>query len=227
MLTSGVQHVEEVLDSKAAIDRLARLDDVLAGGNPSDINVELSLHIESILVHLDGTVVMRTNRLGIFEGVSEILAGDRSDVSVLDDDDDQRDGFHIRPRALSRRRTTGSVETSKLAKADGVIETPVELPEQWVDETLFHVPKLTSWAEDHAKQAFRRRQEAKLSHAKLATEFGVTPPTARAAVKHYLATHPNESDEVNLPCGGQRHQNSILPNLGTRLGPFGKPAGQS
>ena len=211
---SGTTHVDEVLAPKVAIDRLQRLDAVLANGNASDINVELSRHVESIMVYPDGTVVMRTNRLGIFEGAAEILAGDRADVSVLDDADNGGDGFRIRPRALSRRRTTGSGETNMLAKADGMIEGNVDLPDRWVDETLFQMPKVTSWAEDHAEEVFRRRQEAKLSYAKLAVEFGVTPPTARAAVMHYLATHPDASDEVNLPRGGQRPPKFDLAKFG-------------
>jgi hypothetical protein len=73
MLTSGKEHVAEVLDPKAVVDRLRRLDKVLAGGNPSDINVELSRHIDSILVHPDSNVIMRTNRLGIFEGCCPFL----------------------------------------------------------------------------------------------------------------------------------------------------------
>ncbi|MFH1922068.1 MAG: recombinase zinc beta ribbon domain-containing protein, partial [Planctomycetota bacterium] len=214
MLASGKEHVEEVLDPKAAIDRLCRLDDVLAGTNPSDINVELSRHIESILVHPDGTVVMRTNRLGVFEGVAEILAGDRAVASVLDDVDGEPEGFQIRPRVLSRRRTTGPGETSKLAKSDGLIETPVELPDKWVDETLFHMPKVTSWAKDHAEEVFHRRQEGQLSHAKLAAEFGVSRPTVQAAIRHYLATHPDASDDVDLPRGGQRPPKFDLAKFG-------------
>ncbi len=214
MLASGKEHVDEVLDPKAVIDRLCHLDDVLAGGNASDTNVDLSRHIESILVRPDGTVAMRTSRLGVFESVAEILASENADASVLDDADDEREGFQIRPRALSRRRTTGSGETSKLAKSDGLIETPVELPDKWVDETLFRTPKVTSWAEGHAEEVFHRRQEAQLSFAKLAAEFGVTPPTARASVNRYLTTHPDASDEVNLPRGGQRPPKFDLAKFG-------------
>jgi hypothetical protein len=183
MLTHGTKHVDTVLAPKAAIDRLQRLDEVLAGSNPSDINVELSLHIESILVHPDGTVVMRTNRLGIFEGASQILAGDSEDIDVLTDANDDRDGFQIRPRALSRRRTTGLVETSKLAKADGVIEGHVQLPEKWVDEAIFKIPELISWAEEHAVEVGARRLAGRTVE-QLCGEFGKTPPTIRSALRH-------------------------------------------
>ncbi len=214
MLAAGPECVDGALDVIAVIDRLRRLDEVLEGGNPSDINVELSRHIQSILVRPDRTVLMRTNRLGIFEGVAEILAGDCAEIDVPGDADDWVDCFQIRPRALSRRRTTGSSETSTLAKGDGLIEGRVNLPDKWIDETIFKMPERTSWAKEHAEEVFRRRQEAKLSYAKLAAEFGVTPPTARAAVKHHLATHPDASDQVNLPRGGQRPPKFDLSKFG-------------
>lgn len=183
MLAHGTKHVDEVLDPKVAIDRLHRLDDVLAGSNPSDINVELSLHIESILVHPDGTVVMRTNRLGVFEGVAQILAGDKASAGVLGDSNEECDGFQVRPRALSRRRTTGLAETSKLAKADGVIEGHVELPEKWVDEAIFKMPRLISWAEEHAAEVAQARAEG-LTMESLAKRFGKTVPTIRASLRY-------------------------------------------
>ena len=31
-----------------------------------------------------------------------------------------------------------------------VIEGHVPLPERWVDESIFRMPELTSWAEEHA-----------------------------------------------------------------------------
>ena len=81
-----------------------------------------------------------------------------ADVSVLDDAGADRDGFQIRPRALSRRCTTKLAETSKLAKADGVIEGHVQLPEKWVDEAIFKMPELISWAKEHAIEVAESRQ---------------------------------------------------------------------
>ena len=204
MLSNVKRHVAEVLDVKQAIDRLCRLAEVLDMGSPSDINEELSRHIESICVHPNGTVVMRTNRLGLFEGASEILASHGAGVAARDGADSKSGDFKIRPRALSRRRTTGPAETSKLARTNGVIEGPISLPGKWVDEAIFEMPRSTSWAYRHAKKVFLRRQTAKLSYAKLADEFEVTPPTCRAAVRHYLATHPGAKDEVKLRPGGKR-----------------------
>ena len=214
MLTSGAKHVDNVLDPQVAMGRLRRLDEVLAGSHASDINVELSKHIESILVQSDGTVAIRINRLGIFEGASEILADNTTDVSVFDEADDEGSGFRIRSRALPRRRTTGPGKTSTLAKPDGLIEKPASVSNDWVDEARFRMPELKSWKEEYAEEVFHRRQEAQLSYAKLAAEFGVTRPTARAAVEHYLETHPEASDEVDLPRGGQRPAKFDLSSFG-------------
>jgi len=203
VLSATADHLDVVLDPKAAIDRLVRLHEVLANGSASDMNVELALHIESILVHPEGRVAMRTNRLGIFEGAAQIVAG-KDDECVAPGDEKNEADFQIRPRALSRRRTTTPAETSPLAKADGVIEGHVALPDKWVDESIFQMPKLSSWAEENSEKVFRRRQEAKLSYAKLGEEFGVTAPTARAAVKQYLANHPDAVDQVRLRPGGKR-----------------------
>jgi DNA invertase Pin-like site-specific DNA recombinase len=186
LLAGKTKHVDTVLDLGAAIDRLQHLDDVLASGNPSDINVELSLHIESILVHPNGTVVMRTNRLGIFEGAAEILAGDPVDICAVDCTDEQPEGSQIRPRALSRRRTTRVADTSPLAKADGVMEELVPLPEKWVDEAIFRMPELVSWAEEHAIEVAERRVLG-LTVDQLSKEFDKTPPTIRSALRHAAA----------------------------------------
>jgi DNA invertase Pin-like site-specific DNA recombinase len=199
LLENGKKHVAEVLDVQMAIDRLRRLDQVLSAGNPSDINEELSRHIESIVVEPSSRVIMRTSRLGIFEGAIGILGG--AGTPEEHKADGETGGFRVRPRALSRRRTTGPVETSTLAKASGIIEVAAKLPDRWIDEAIFHMPELKSWPEEHAEEVFRRRQAAKLSYAKLGTEFNVSAPTARAAVQHYLAAHPEAKDEVNLTRG--------------------------
>ncbi len=213
-LSAGDEQIDESLDPQAAVDRLLRLDEVFVKGNPSDINVELSLHIESIQVSSEGIVAMRTNRLGIFEGVPQILAADQDYPALQEAVECNQNGFQIRPRVLSRRHITAVIETSHLTKSDGLIEGHVNLPDKWVDESIFQMPRLISWAEQHAEKVFRRRQAAKLSYAKLGAEFGVTPPTARAAVQHYLASHPDTKDEINLPRGGKRPPKFDLSKFG-------------
>ncbi len=201
MRANAIQHVSKVLDVNMVIDRLGYLAQVLAGGNASDMNEQLAKQIESLAVHPDGTVVMRTNRLGVFEGASEMLAGS-GELSTKQDS--EPGDYTICPRALSRRRTTGPAETSKLAKPSGVIERMVALPDKWVDEAIFSMPTENSFAKKHGEEVFLRRQAGKLSFVKLADEFGVTPPTCRAALKYYLETHPAVTDGVKLRPGGKR-----------------------
>ena len=203
MLLHGEEHTSRVLDVKQATDRLRRLHEVIAKGSPSDINEEFSRHIESIRVFPTGVVVMRTSRLGIFEGADHYLSCDVTREEVLRQGTEDSDDFKIRPRTLTRRCTTGPAEVSRLVKANGVIEGIVNLPDKWVDESIFQIPKSNSWASRRSEEVFLRRQAARLSYAKLGAEFGVSAPTARAAVKDYLATHPEAKDEVNLK-GGRR-----------------------
>ncbi len=203
-LSSRKARVADILDPKKALDRLQQLARLLAEGNPSDVNVELSRHIVSILAYPDGSVVMKTNRLGVFEGASEILSGDGVGFDVQCPADSEPDEIQIRPRALSRRRTTGSPEGGALVRCNGSIEAPIHLPAKWVDAAIFQMPASTSWVDQHAEEVFLRRQAARLSYARLAAEFGVTPPTCRAAVMRYLTTHPGAKDEVRLRAGGKR-----------------------
>ena len=64
------------------------------------------------------------------------------------------------------------VKLTFASESDGLIEMSVELPAEWVDETLFRMPKLTSWAEDNAERVFRRRQDAVPSSVRPGTTGG-------------------------------------------------------
>ena len=211
MLANAKQYVSTVLDPSKAVDRLRRLAEVLVAGNPSDVNEQLAKHIESIVFRPDGTVVMRTSRLGLFEGVSELLAGDNENAVEEDGDSDV---FKIRKRALTRRRTTGDINTSTLEKPSGVVETLVALPDNWVDEAIFQVPVATSFPKEYGEEVFLRRQESKLSYGKLAAKYGVTRPTIRAAMEYYLKNHPEAADQVKLQCGGRRPPKFDLSKIG-------------
>ena len=70
-----------LLDPAAVLDRLRRLDEVLAAGNPTLGNLELGRHIDRIDAFPDGSVVLRTSKLGIFEGAAALLA--RPDAAPL------------------------------------------------------------------------------------------------------------------------------------------------
>src|SRR5262249_5676836 len=65
---------QALVDPRKVLDRLQRLDEVLASGNAARGNLELSRHIDRIDAYADGRVVMRTSKLGIFDGGAALLA---------------------------------------------------------------------------------------------------------------------------------------------------------
>ncbi|REJ65894.1 MAG: hypothetical protein DWQ31_16490 [Planctomycetota bacterium] len=200
--------VETVLDPETVVQRLSRLDEVLAANNPSMGNIELSLHIDRIDCYPDRRVVLRTCKLGALAGAVEML-------SVHEDS--QPHDKPVKPRRRARLRVDDGNDEEWEATAEWSADPNrfAGLGEHWFDETEYVIPdRPLPWAVENAEAVFRRRQKAKLSYVKLAREFNVSPPTARAAVQHYLSEHPDETDDVNLPQGGQRPPKFDLSKFG-------------
>jgi DNA invertase Pin-like site-specific DNA recombinase len=65
--------LDEILDESVVLDRLRRLEVVLANGNVAEGNRELRRVIDRVLCYADGRVEMRTVRLGLFEGATAWL----------------------------------------------------------------------------------------------------------------------------------------------------------
>ena len=68
------RRLERTRDPKEVIGQLRRLDEVLAGYNPTLGNLELSKHIAEIVCHRDGRIELRGTMLGLFEGAVELLS---------------------------------------------------------------------------------------------------------------------------------------------------------
>ena len=66
--------LDEVLDEKAVLARLRRLDEVLASGNIGEGNRELGRVVERVACHSDGRVELRTHRHGLLEGLGAWLS---------------------------------------------------------------------------------------------------------------------------------------------------------
>ena len=220
---SRQQIVDELVDPEAILDRIERLSDVLAKQNPTLGNLELSLHIDKIICSPDGIVTMRTCKLGALTEAVDLLAngdGDEAGESVDDEHDDKSNSnYQVTRRRRGRLRVADAdddgVDMRALADFAADPERFAGLGEEWFWCDVFQIPgKPPSWAEQNAEAVFERRQKAELSYAKLGREFGVTAPTARAAVEHYLAEHPKSKDEVNLPRGGQRPPKFDLSEFG-------------
>src|SRR5262249_38297748 len=62
------RHVSCALNPASILVQLRKLEEVLAGFNPTLGSLELSKHIDRIDCHLDGRVHMRGTLLGLFEG---------------------------------------------------------------------------------------------------------------------------------------------------------------
>ena len=224
------QFQKQILDPARVLDSLNRLEKVLAGDNATLGNLELSLHIESIVCFNDGHVKMKVCRLGALPECVEVMKNQYSESvdSTQDNLLRHKQTGKIKPRRRAKLRT-GSIgpEAEELDAAVTFATDPHRfsaLGEEWFDEYEFDVPVKMGWYQKHAEKVFQRRQETKYPYSKLAVEFGVTRPTIRAAVKYYLETHPEATDNVVLKCGGTRplkyevekfgHEAKLLWNAG-------------
>ena len=177
--------VDELVDTRDVLDRLERLDQVLASDNPTEVNNELLRHIDSILVYPEGRVVVRCSRLGLFGTIGEVMAGSRDtgDDGKAPQDDDQV-AFKVRQRSLPKRKARGRLGAEKSsAIAGGLGGGQVAVPDEWAIERVFVRPKLLSWAEAHALEVAELRATG-LTIARLAEHFDKTPPTIRSAMQH-------------------------------------------
>lgn len=176
-------HLEQKLDVQLAIDHLLRLDETLERRNPTAINIELARHIECILVHPDGRIVMRTNRLGVFDGLTELLATPAEKEITAAPADSPK--FVVSPRRALLPRNTAS------CLADGGPSVPepnpmpidVKLPDRWIHEEVFRTPRFHSWSTVNAGAVQAKYEETGGTKKRLAEFFGVSTPTIRNALK--------------------------------------------
>ncbi len=184
-LAHEVERADKVLNVEGVIDRLLRLSELLGNANPTALNIELSRHVEQILVHPDGRVTMRTHRLGAFEGVTELLAipAGQAPNRSLNAAGATGNGI-VQPRKalLARHDTSGSV-INGTGGAPRVDLSFTKLPDRWVDEHVVQIPKRHTFAHLRANDVANKKQETGWSNAKLAEHFGVTGPTIRHALE--------------------------------------------
>lgn len=197
------------------LDRLDHLADVLATNDPTRGNLELSLHIDRIDCSSSGSVVLRTCKLGTLPESAELFSTSAS-MPTVGRDAGIGPG---KPRRRSRLRVTDDDDRSDEVRE--MVEFAADphrfagLGDEWFWMDELQIPDaVPSWAAEHAEAVFRRRQESKLSYAKLAVEFGKTPPTIGAAIRQYLQSHPDAKDSVALQRGGKRPKNFDLSKFG-------------
>jgi DNA invertase Pin-like site-specific DNA recombinase len=189
--------VEEVVDAKRVLQKLQILDEVLGRGNPSDINFELSLHIDGIDVGADGTVIMRTCKLGCFEGASELLAVADQQEGSMGNGTGVIAGHRVRNRRRGQLRLADpdllgnpqAHEQNFVATADRF----EGLEDQWFWEEQLPMTRQVSWTRRHAAEvaALRASDRKAWSLQKLANHFGVSKPTISAALRHHKMGEPS------------------------------------
>jgi len=185
-LDNEAHRAKEMLRADAAIERLHRLHDILADTNPTAINLELARHVEAIFIHSDGRVVVRAQRLGIFEGLTETLAlpAGRAE-SCTEAEARSAEKPAVQPRKALLKR--GSADFQLTGTATAVSSAPsllaVKLPDKWMHEEVVTMPRRHTWAHIHAQEVLQKRAETNWSQRRLAEFFDVSAPTIRHAIK--------------------------------------------
>jgi hypothetical protein len=174
------RQIEDLLDLQAVIDRFQRLPEALATNNPALGNLELSLHIARIDCFADGSVVMRTCKLGALAGSLGLIASDASRSSPRSEPGVRDEGVH---RTTPRRRARLCVRTDDAAGVDldaaaDLAADPnhfAGLDEAWFWDDRFQVPRKKSWAEENAAEIGRLRASG-MTIAALSAHFGKSIP---------------------------------------------------
>ena len=194
---------EDLVRPEQVHNRLNRLADVLAADNPTRGNLELSLHIDRIVCFRDRKVTLRLCKLGVMPDA--VMMFSAPSIRTKGDSIGHDKPSRSRRRGKLRVIDEGTdVDLRAQANFIANSERFAGLSDEWFWTDEFRIPESISWAAENATAVFRRRQETRFSFRKLADEFKVTPPTVRAAIRHFLTEHPDEREEVCLRRGGQR-----------------------
>jgi site-specific DNA recombinase len=181
------RHVDRALEPGDVIEQLHQLDEVLAGYNPTLGNLELSRHIDAIICHADGRVVLRGTMLGLFEGAVELLVRDGG-AEGGPPEAATGDGVRpVRPRRRGRMRlpTLSADGQEALGGLDGALDPGrfAGVPQVFFWAETFVLPSRVSWAESHSEEVYAAKEKTGLSLAKLADQFGKTGPTIKHALE--------------------------------------------
>jgi DNA invertase Pin-like site-specific DNA recombinase len=185
------QHLNRVLDHNGVVKCLRDLAEVLSGTNPTRLNLELSKHIDRIVVHPDGRVELVGTWLGVFDGAVSIVS--RSDTGSPTPAIATANGIGhtVAPRVRGRLRLPSLSSSGHGADPDTVLDPDRFAglaPEFfWVEPLDLAGPQ--SWAEEYAAEVASLRSQ-NMTHAELAKHFGKSVPTIRAALAHAATKHP-------------------------------------
>src|SRR5262249_30255209 len=135
-----------VVDPEQVVDRLNRLAEVLARGDPTRGNLELSLHIDSIRCYQDARVVVRTCKLGALAGATDLLS--QPDAVAPESSAASGEALVAKPRRRAVRRVgEADGDQSELyaaAHAAAAVDRFPGLGPEWFWEDTFHIPPRTT-----------------------------------------------------------------------------------
>jgi len=178
---------DQLLDPTLIAQQLNRLDQVLAAHNPTIANLELSLHIDQISCHADGSVMLRTCKLGGMPEAVDLLADERKKVVAAKPNGGGTAKNMATARRRARLRTDElSIEETGLKAAAHFAADPNRFAGLcgsffWVDAFTMPDSKKTSWSAQNAAEVAKLRASGKTME-QLAAHFGKTVPTVRKAL---------------------------------------------
>lgn len=180
-------------------ERARRLDEVLAEGDPSRINLELSHHIDRILCWPDGRVIVRRSRLGGLADLRELLAQKPDDQEVSAPTADESPG-RVKARRRARRRVDGEDWQQEAQRAAALWalapERFADVGEQWFRQHEFRIPPTMGWAQRYAREVAEYRLTHRVSFDQLARHFGRRRGTIRKAIRIAKAQGLDASEGV-------------------------------
>lgn len=189
-IESIVTHSAAACNQSTIIARLTCLSEILQTGNPSRLNLELSLHIDKIDCHKSGDVVLRTCKLGAFRDALPLLAVDEG---IEDELVPLASPRKVKPRrrATLRLQSDGEDENELQALAEFAADPNrfAGINEKWFHERTFSVPVPMGWAEKNARIVAEKRKQG-LTEQAIAVEQNVSLPTVRKALKIAKKTDP-------------------------------------
>jgi site-specific DNA recombinase len=217
-LNGHTERLDDALDARQAIEVLARLEEVLGSANVTDGNFQLSLHIDRIDVSGDGTIIMRTCKLGAFAGAAELLSAATASAGAATSKDVAGSRHRVKNRRRGRLRLDsggdgGPVSSTAGAGTEGTATAPTQADELRVADTgrfahlsdrwfwVDHLPveRRIAWAEAHAGEVSALRQEdpKRWSLRVLAEHFEVSKPTIQNALRKAAAAKATRATSAN------------------------------
>lgn len=157
---------------------LTQLSSVLAGENLSAANVELSKHIDTIMVHADGTLKLRLCKLGILAEMSTPAPAFEAGTIATSGKTRRRPR-----RRVPEEPTVNPLDVGIRPDTGFDLTRFQHLGAEWFWEISFVAPRRVHWIDAHAIEAAQSRLAEPCSIDVLAARFGVSDTTIEKALK--------------------------------------------